>query len=78
VGEGQGAFMAGVERASMTHLEGADYRRIEEGRGCHLMGEMKRMQCGARSSGSLAGEVRATLGGGARPAALPYAPVHKY
>jgi hypothetical protein len=38
VGEGQGAFMAGVERASMTHLEGADYRRIEEERGCHLMG----------------------------------------
>jgi hypothetical protein len=34
--------MAGVKGASMTHLEGASYQRIEEGRGRHLMGEMKR------------------------------------
>jgi hypothetical protein len=37
------------------------------------MGEMKRMQCGAQGCGSMAGETRATSGGGARPAvvALP-------
>jgi hypothetical protein len=41
-GEGRGAFMASVEGASMTGLEGTGYHRIEEGRGHHLMGEMKR------------------------------------
>jgi hypothetical protein len=34
------------------------------------MGEMKRMQCGARGSGSLAGVSGATLGGGTRLAAV--------
>jgi hypothetical protein len=34
--------MAGVEGASMTHLKGAGYQRIEEGRGHHLMVEKKR------------------------------------
>jgi hypothetical protein len=66
--------MASVEGASKTRLEGIGYQRIEEGRGRHLMGEMKRMQCGARGSGSVAGEAGATLGGGTRltAAALPY------
>jgi hypothetical protein len=31
--------MADVEGASMTHLEGVGYQRIEEGRGHHLMGK---------------------------------------
>jgi hypothetical protein len=53
----------------MTHLEGTGYQRIEEGRGHHLMGKMKRMQCRARGSDSMAGEAGATLGGGARPPA---------
>jgi hypothetical protein len=34
--------MAGVEGASMTFLEGVSYQRVEEGRGRHIMGEMKR------------------------------------
>jgi hypothetical protein len=34
--------MASVEGVSMTHLEGASYQRIKEGRGHLLMGEMKR------------------------------------
>jgi hypothetical protein len=42
VGEGWGAFMAGVEGVSMTRLEGISYQRVEEGRGCHIIGEMKR------------------------------------
>jgi hypothetical protein len=41
-GEGRAALMAGIEGASMTHLEGTGYQRMEEGRGCHLMGEIKR------------------------------------
>jgi hypothetical protein len=66
--------MASVEGASKTRLEGTGYQRIEEGRGRHLMGEMKRMQCGARGSGSMAGEAGAKLGDSRRltAAALPY------
>jgi hypothetical protein len=41
-GEGRAVFMASVEGASMTRLEGTGYRRMEEWRGCHLMGEIKR------------------------------------
>jgi hypothetical protein len=38
-GGGRVPSMAGVDGASMLPVDGADYWRIEEGRGHHLAGE---------------------------------------